>query len=108
MSRFGGIQRLVFAAALGGCGLSSQAQIQVINPNPVVIAVDKNGAGAVSLTLKNTSTLALPLQLSIADFAHQEAGKSAYPLNSLPVLTPASDADKAKITPQKLTANDSV
>jgi hypothetical protein len=107
MRKYAWRYRLASAVVFAGCGLISYAQITVAGENPSAISVDKNGAGSVSFTLQNTSSAAAPLLPSIGDFVHQ-GGKAPYPLNSLTVLTPATDADKQKINNHMLAPNDTV
>lgn len=108
MSKYAGIQWLASVMVFAGCGLTSHAQIKVIDRNPYAIPVDKNGAASLPFTVQNQSAAAAPLRLSITDFVHQENGKSTYPLYSLPVLAPATDADKQKINSHQLAAKDTV
>ena len=108
MSKCARIKWLTLALALAGFCPTSHAQIKVVGRNPHAIPVDKNGAAAASITVQNQGPAAAPLRLSITDFVHWENGKTTYPLNSLPVLAPSTDADRTKIGSHQLAANDTV
>ena len=106
MSKYTRIKWLISAVVLTCFCRTSHAQIVVLNPH--AIPVDKNGTASASITLVNRGTAAAPLlRVSVTDFfRHLE--KETYPLNSLPVLTPSTDADKAKIASHQLAAGDTV
>src|ERR1035438_4289460 len=108
MSKCARIKWLILALALAGFCPTSHAQIKVVGRNPHAIPVDKNGAGSAFITLQNQGPAAAPLRLSITDFVHLENGRAMYPLNSLPVLTPSTDADKQKVNNHQLAANETV
>src|ERR1039457_3845397 len=97
MSKYARIKWLISAVVLTGFCHASHAQMKLVGLNPHAIPVDKNGAGSAFITLQNQSPAAAPLRLSITDFVHRENGKTTYPLTSLPVLTPSTDADKQKV-----------
>lgn len=108
MSKYARIKWLISAVVLTGFCHASHAQIKLVGLNPHAIPVDKNGAGSASITLQNQGPAAAPLRLSITDFVHLENGRAMYPLNSLPVLTPSTDADKQKVNNHQLAANETV
>src|ERR1022692_518867 len=108
MSKCARIKWLISAVVLTGFCHASHAQIKLVGLNPHAIPVDKNGAGSAFITLQNQGPAAAPLRLSITDFVHLENGRAMYPLNSLPVLTPSTDADKQKVNNHQLAANETV
>jgi hypothetical protein len=108
MSKYARIKWLISAVVLTGFCHASHAQIKLVGLNPHAIPVDKNGAGSAFITLQNQGPAAAPLRLSITDFVHLENGRAMYPLNSLPVLTPSTDADKQKVNNHQLAANETV
>src|ERR1039457_2116474 len=108
MSKYARIKWLISAVVLTGFCHASHAQIKLVGLNPHAIPVDKNGAGSAFITLQNQGPAAAPLRLSITDFVHLENRRAMYPLNSLPVLTPSTDADKQKVNNHQLAANETV